>query len=89
MSFQRLRLVYWAEYNSPFIAYSYDPQVVISFISTTIQLLIVPTIGYLIYTAAFGSFNIGVAAAESIGLFVVIVIVSVFQFRFFSAETEY
>ena len=39
------------EYNSPFIAYSYDPQVVISFISTTIQLLIVPTIGYLIYKA--------------------------------------
>ena len=47
------------------------------------------TIGYLIYSAAFSSFNIGIAAAESIALFVVIVIVSVFQFRFFSGETEY
>ncbi len=47
------------------------------------------TIGYLIYTAAFSSFNIGLAAAESVALFVVIVIVSIFQFRFFSGESEY
>ena len=37
-------------YNSPFIIYSYDPQY-ISFISTTIQILIIPTIGYMIYKA--------------------------------------
>jgi multiple sugar transport system permease protein len=47
------------------------------------------TLGYLIYTAAFSSFNIGLAAAESIALFFVILLVSVFQFRFFSGETEY
>jgi predicted membrane-bound dolichyl-phosphate-mannose-protein mannosyltransferase len=38
------------EYNAPFIVYSYDPQY-ISFISTTIQILIIPTIGYMIYKA--------------------------------------
>ena len=37
-------------YNSPFIVYSYDPQY-ISFISTTIQILIIPTLGYMIYKA--------------------------------------
>ena len=37
-------------YNSPFIVYSYDPQY-ISFISSTIQILIIPTIGYMIYKA--------------------------------------
>ncbi len=37
-------------YNSPFIVYSYDPQY-ISFISTTIQILIIPVIGYMIYKA--------------------------------------
>jgi multiple sugar transport system permease protein len=47
------------------------------------------TIGYLIYSAAFSSFNIGMAAAESVALFVVIAIVSVFQFRFFSGGSEY
>jgi len=40
--------------NSPFIAYSYDPQY-ISFISTTIQLLIIPTIGYMIYKVTKGN----------------------------------
>jgi dolichyl-phosphate-mannose--protein O-mannosyl transferase len=38
------------DYNSPFIVYSFDPQY-ISFISTTIQILIIPTIGYMIYKA--------------------------------------
>jgi multiple sugar transport system permease protein len=47
------------------------------------------TLGYLIYTAAFSSFNIGLAAAESVALFFVILLVSVFQFRFFSGELEY
>ena len=37
-------------YNSPFIVYSFDPQY-ISFISTTIQILIIPTVGYMIYKA--------------------------------------
>jgi dolichyl-phosphate-mannose-protein mannosyltransferase len=37
-------------YNSPFIVYSYDPQY-ISFISSTIQILIIPIIGYMIYKA--------------------------------------
>ena len=37
-------------YNSPFITYSYNPWY-ISFISTTIQILIIPTIGYMIYKA--------------------------------------
>jgi dolichyl-phosphate-mannose--protein O-mannosyl transferase len=41
-------------YNSPFIVYSYDPQY-ISFISSTIQILIIPTIGYMIYKATKGS----------------------------------
>jgi predicted membrane-bound dolichyl-phosphate-mannose-protein mannosyltransferase len=36
------------QYNVPAIVYSYDPQY-ISFISTTIQIMIVPTIGYMIY----------------------------------------
>jgi multiple sugar transport system permease protein len=47
------------------------------------------TVGYLIYSAAFSSYNIGFAAAESVALFVVILLVSVFQFRFFSSELEY
>jgi dolichyl-phosphate-mannose-protein mannosyltransferase len=36
------------EYNVPFIVYSYDPQY-ISFISTTIQIVVLPVIGYLVY----------------------------------------
>jgi multiple sugar transport system permease protein len=47
------------------------------------------TVGYLIYSSAFASFNIGYAAAESVVLFFVILIVSLFQFRFFSGESEY
>jgi dolichyl-phosphate-mannose-protein mannosyltransferase len=40
--------------NVPFIIYYYDPQY-ISFISSTIQILIVPTIGYMVYKALKGS----------------------------------
>jgi len=36
--------------SAPFIVYYYDPQY-ISFISSTIQILIIPTIGYMIYKA--------------------------------------
>jgi len=39
-------------YNAPFITYSYNPWY-ISFISTTIQIMIIPTIGYMIYKAIF------------------------------------
>jgi hypothetical protein len=35
------------------------------------------------------SLNIGYAAAESMALFVVILLVSIFQFRFFANELEY
>ncbi|MGB7726361.1 MAG: hypothetical protein WBL37_12380, partial [Dehalococcoidales bacterium] len=38
------------DYNSPVIIYSFNPQY-ISFISSTIQILIIPTIGYMIYKA--------------------------------------
>ena len=44
--------------NVPFIAYSYDPQYV-SFISTTIQLLIIPTVCYMIYRTIKGSKTAG------------------------------
>jgi dolichyl-phosphate-mannose--protein O-mannosyl transferase len=38
------------DYNSPVIIYSFNPQY-ISFISSTIQILIIPTTGYMIYKA--------------------------------------
>jgi dolichyl-phosphate-mannose-protein mannosyltransferase len=44
---------YYNSPNVPFIVYSYDPQY-ISFISSTIQILIIPTIGYMIYKAVKG-----------------------------------
>ena len=39
--------------NVPFIAYSYNPQYV-SFISSTLQILIIPAIGYMIFKAVKG-----------------------------------
>ena len=45
---------YYNSSNVPFIIYSYDPQY-ISFISSTIQLLIVPAMGYMVYRAVKGS----------------------------------
>jgi multiple sugar transport system permease protein len=47
------------------------------------------TVGYLIYSSAFGSFNLGYASAQSVILFVIILIVSLIQFRFFSADVEF
>ena len=44
--------------NVPFIAYSQNPQY-ISFISSTVQILIIPTIGYMIYKAVKGSKSAG------------------------------
>ena len=47
------------------------------------------TVGYLIYSSAFAGFNFGYAAAQSVVLFLVIMIFSVFQFRLFSADVSY
>jgi len=47
------------------------------------------TVGFLIYAAAFRSFNIGLAATESVMLFFAIIIFSVAQFRLFASELEY
>jgi dolichyl-phosphate-mannose-protein mannosyltransferase len=47
-------LFYYNSPNVPFIVYSYDPQY-LSFISSTIQLLIIPTIGYMIYKTVKGN----------------------------------
>lgn len=46
--------VYYNSPNVPFIVYSYDPQY-ISFISSTIQILIIPTIGYMVYKTIKGN----------------------------------
>jgi dolichyl-phosphate-mannose--protein O-mannosyl transferase len=45
---------YYNSPNVPFIIYSYDPQYV-SFVSTTVQILIIPTLGYLLFKAGEGS----------------------------------
>ncbi len=47
------------------------------------------TVGYLIYNSAFTSLNIGMAAAQSVILFFVILIFSVVQFRIFASDVEY
>jgi multiple sugar transport system permease protein len=47
------------------------------------------TIAYLIYQHAFEYYDFGLAAAESFLLAIVIVTISVFQFRFLSQDVEY
>jgi len=47
------------------------------------------TIVQLIYATAFSDFNFGKASAEALVLFVIIAVISVFQFRFLSTEVEY
>lgn len=47
------------------------------------------TVGYLIYNSAFSSLNLGLAAAQSMILFIAILIFSVIQFRVFASEVEY
>lgn len=47
------------------------------------------TIGYLIYNSAFTSFNLGLAAAQSVVLFFVISFFSIVQFRVFASEVQY
>ncbi|MCZ7545634.1 MAG: sugar ABC transporter permease [Anaerolineae bacterium] len=47
------------------------------------------TVGYLIYSSAFTSLNLGLAAAQSVVLFFAILIFSVVQFRVFASEVEY
>jgi predicted membrane-bound dolichyl-phosphate-mannose-protein mannosyltransferase len=46
--------LYYNSPNVPFIVYSYDPQY-LSFISSTVQILIVPVMGYMVYKAVKGS----------------------------------
>lgn len=47
------------------------------------------TIVQLIYLTAFSDFNFGRASAQSLVLFAIIVILSVFQFKFLSSDVEY
>ena len=47
------------------------------------------TVGYLIYSSAFTSLNLGRAAAQSVVLFFAILIFSVLQFRLFASDAEY
>ncbi|MBN1284476.1 MAG: sugar ABC transporter permease [Anaerolineae bacterium] len=47
------------------------------------------TVGYLIYSSAFTSLNLGLAAAQSVVLFFAILVFSVIQFRVFASEVEY
>ena len=47
------------------------------------------TVGYLIYSSAFTSLNLGLAAAQSVMLFFAILVFSVVQFRVFASEVEY
>lgn len=47
------------------------------------------TIVQLIYLTAFSDFNFGRASAQSLILFAIIVILSVFQFKFLSSDVEY
>jgi multiple sugar transport system permease protein len=47
------------------------------------------TVGYLIYSTAFTNLNLGRAAAQSMLLFVFILVFSVVQFRTFASEVEY
>ncbi len=47
------------------------------------------TVGYLIFSSAFGAFNLGYASAQSVFLFIIILIISLIQFRFFSADVEF
>ncbi|MCC7353860.1 MAG: sugar ABC transporter permease [Anaerolineae bacterium] len=47
------------------------------------------TVGYLIYSTAFTSLQLGPAAAQSMLLFLFILAFSFFQFRIFASEVEY
>lgn len=47
------------------------------------------TVGYLIYSSAFTSLNLGLAAAQSVMLFFAILVFSAIQFRVFASEVEY
>lgn len=47
------------------------------------------TIGYLIFQDAFDEFNFGLASAESFILGIIIVVISVIQFKYFSSDIEY
>ena len=61
--------LYYNSPNVPFIVYSYDPQY-ISFISSTVQFFIIPTIGYMVYRAAKGSQTAGLVILWFLALYV-------------------
>ena len=56
--------------NVPFISYSFDPQY-LSFISSTIQILILPAMGYMIYKAIKGSRAAGLALLWFLATYVI------------------
>jgi dolichyl-phosphate-mannose-protein mannosyltransferase len=62
--------LYYNSPNVPFITYSDDPQY-ISFISSTIQILIIPTIGYMIYKTVKGSKSAGLVLLWFLATFLV------------------
>jgi dolichyl-phosphate-mannose--protein O-mannosyl transferase len=62
--------LYYNSPNAPFIAYSYNPQY-ISFISSTIQFLIIPTIGCMIYKAVKGSKTAGLVLLWFLAVYLV------------------
>jgi dolichyl-phosphate-mannose-protein mannosyltransferase len=62
--------LYYNSPNVPFIVYSYDPQY-ISFISSTVQILIVPVVGYLVYQAVKGSQPAGLLLLWFLAVYVI------------------
>jgi dolichyl-phosphate-mannose--protein O-mannosyl transferase len=62
--------VYYNSPNVPFIVYSYDPQY-ISFISSTIQILIVPVVAYMVYRAVKGSEPAGLVLLWFLAVYVI------------------
>jgi dolichyl-phosphate-mannose-protein mannosyltransferase len=61
--------LYYNSPNVPFIVYSYDPQY-ISFISSTVQILIIPAIGYMVYRAVRGSQTAGLIVLWFLAVYV-------------------
>jgi dolichyl-phosphate-mannose--protein O-mannosyl transferase len=62
--------LYYNSPNVPFIIYSYDPQY-ISFISSTVQILIVPVMGYMVYKAVKGSQAVGLLLLWFLAVYVI------------------
>ena len=47
------------------------------------------TVVYLIYQTAFDFFNYGVASAQAMVLFIIILIIAAIQYRFLGSDVEY